>query len=62
MLIQEHGRQPRDEEVAELVGMSVEKLKFIVKSAKTPSSMDRLIGKEKDQSIGVSFQDSIVIY
>lgn len=60
MLIQEHGRQPRDEEVAELVGMSVEKLKFIVKSAKTPSSMDRLIGKEKDQSIGEMIADKDV--
>ena len=54
MLIQEHGRQPFDEEIAELVGLSVEKLQSVVKSAKSPGSMERTIGKEKDTTIGVS--------
>jgi RNA polymerase primary sigma factor len=54
MLSQEHGRTARDEEVAELVGMTVEKLRTVVKSARAPTSMERPIGKEKDTTIGVS--------
>lgn len=53
MLSQEHGRTARDEEVAELVGMTVEKLRTVVKSARAPTSMERPIGKEKDTTIGV---------
>ncbi len=53
MLAQEHGRQPHDEEVAELVGMTVDKLKTVVKSARAPTSMERPIGKEKDSTVGV---------
>ncbi|KAH8945770.1 hypothetical protein BDL97_12G058000 [Sphagnum fallax] len=52
MLAQEHGRQPHDEEVAELVGMTVDKLKTVVKSARAPTSMERPIGKEKDSTVG----------
>lgn len=56
MLVQEHGRQPRDEEIAELVGLTVEKLQSVVKSARAPGSMERPIGIEKDTTVGVSFQ------
>ncbi|XP_024360553.1 uncharacterized protein [Physcomitrium patens] len=54
---QELGRQPRDEEVAAMVGMSVEKLLFIVKSARPPTSMDRPIGKDGEQSLGEMVAD-----
>lgn len=53
MLAQEHGRPPRDEEVAELVGMTVVKLKSLVKSARAPTSMERPIGKDSDATVGV---------
>jgi RNA polymerase primary sigma factor len=60
MLIQEHGRQPRDEEIAELVGLTVEKLQSVVKSAKAPGSMERPIGKERDTTVGVSPQVKVL--
>jgi len=52
----EHGRQPLDEEVAEMVGLSVEKLQTIVKSARAPTSMERPIGEERSTTVGVWFQ------
>lgn len=53
-LFQEHGRQPRDEEIAEVVGLTVEKMQSVVKSARAPTSMERPIGKERDTTVGVS--------
>jgi len=52
----EHGRKPLDEEVAELVGLSVEKVQTIVKAARAPTSMERTIGEEGTTTIGVCFQ------
>lgn len=60
MLVQEHGRQPRDEEIAELVGLTVEKLQSVVKSAKAPGSMERPIGKERDTTVGELVADKDV--
>lgn len=48
MIAEDQGRQARDEEVATAVGISVEKLDFILKSARLPASMDQLIGRDKD--------------
>lgn len=56
MLIQEHGRQPHAEEIAELVGLTVEKMQTIIKSARAPTSMERPIGEEKSTTVGVSFR------
>lgn len=52
----EHGRPPHDEEVAAMVGMTVDKMKSIVKSARAPSSMERPIGDEDSATVGVRFQ------
>lgn len=60
MLVQEHGRQPRDDEVAELVGMTVEKLQVVMKAARAPGSMERPIGKEKDTTVGELVADKDV--
>lgn len=54
VLYQEHGRQPREEEVAAMVGLTVEKMKSVIKSARAPTSMERPIGKEADTTVGVS--------
>ncbi|XP_024395432.1 uncharacterized protein [Physcomitrium patens] len=60
MLVQEHGREARNEEVAELVGLTVEKLKSVVKSAKAPGSMERPIGKDGDTTLGELVADTDV--
>ncbi|KAL3689865.1 hypothetical protein R1sor_016174 [Riccia sorocarpa] len=52
MLAAEHGRAPRDEEVAEIVGLTVEKLKMVIKSAKSPKSMEFPVGKNNDTTLG----------
>ncbi|KAG0568696.1 hypothetical protein M758_6G035700 [Ceratodon purpureus] len=60
MLVQEHGRTPRDEEVAELVGLTVEKMQIIVKSARAPSSMERPIGEDENTTVGELVADKDV--
>lgn len=62
MLVQEHGREARNEEVAELVGLTVEKLKSVVKSAKAPGSMERPIGKDGDTTLGVRLQSKAIMF
>ncbi|KAG6558042.1 hypothetical protein Mapa_000222 [Marchantia paleacea] len=57
MLAAEHGRAPRDEEVAELVGLSIEKLKMVIKSAKSPKSMEFPVGKNNDTTLGEVIPD-----
>jgi RNA polymerase sigma factor (RpoD-like family) len=60
VLFQEHGRQPRDEEIAAVVGLTVEKMKSVVKSARAPTSMERPIGKEADTTVGELIADKDV--
>lgn len=60
VLYQEHGRQPCDEEIAELVGLTVEKMHSVMKSTRAPSSMERPIGMEKDTTVGELIADKDV--
>lgn len=48
LLYQEHGRHPRDEEIAEVVGLTVDRLKMIVKSARTPKSLEQPARKDQE--------------
>ncbi|CAM6101125.1 unnamed protein product [Calypogeia fissa] len=57
MLAAEHGRVPRDEEVAELVGLNVDKLKLVIKASKNPKSMELPIGKNNDTMLGELIPD-----
>lgn len=60
MLSAEHGRVPRDEEVAELVGLNIEKLKLVIKSAKNPKSLEFPIGRNNDTMLGEVIPDKDV--
>ncbi|KAL2631942.1 hypothetical protein R1flu_016628 [Riccia fluitans] len=60
MLAAEHGRAPRDDEVAELVGLSIEKLKMVIKSARSPKSMEFPVGKNNDTTLGEVIPDKYI--
>jgi RNA polymerase primary sigma factor len=51
-LSQEFGRKPTEEEIAESMEMTIEKLRFIAKSAQLPISLETPIGKEEDSRLG----------
>ena len=53
MLSQEFGRKPTEEEIAESMEMTIEKLRFIAKSAQLPISLETPIGKEEDSDSAI---------
>lgn len=56
-LLQEKGREPQPEEVAEAMGISVEKVREIIKIAQEPVSLETPIGEEEDSHLGDFIQD-----
>jgi RNA polymerase primary sigma factor len=52
LLSQELGRKPTEEEIANRMEMTIEKLRFIAKSAQLPISLETPIGKEEDSRLG----------
>lgn len=58
VLMNELGRRPRDEELAEKVGMSVDKLNFYRQSAKEVSSLDRKVEARTGKGSSSSGGDS----
>ncbi|NES82295.1 MAG: RNA polymerase sigma factor RpoD [Moorea sp. SIO2B7] len=52
ILSQEMGRKPTEEEIATSMEMTIEKLRFIAKSAQLPISLETPIGKEEDSRLG----------
>jgi RNA polymerase primary sigma factor len=51
-LVQRLGREPRPEEVAEELEMSVEEVREILRMAQMPISLEKPIGEEEDSSLG----------
>lgn len=51
-LLQELGRQPQANEIAQIMGMSVEKVREIMKVAQEPVSLETPIGEEEDSHLG----------
>lgn len=51
-LLQELGRQPQADEIAELMGLSVDKVREIMKVAQEPVSLETPIGEEEDSHLG----------
>lgn len=51
-LLQELGRQPQANEIAAQMGMSVEKVREIMKVAQEPVSLETPIGEEEDSHLG----------
>ncbi len=52
LLSQEMRRKPTEEEIATRMEMTIEKLRFIAKSAQLPISLETPIGKEEDSRLG----------
>ncbi|MFQ5508778.1 MAG: RNA polymerase sigma factor RpoD [Leptospirillia bacterium] len=56
-LVQEHGREPTTEELAERMEMSLDKVRKIQKIAKEPISLETPIGEEEDSHLGDFIED-----
>ena len=48
---QEHGREPTSQELADALGMPVEKVKRVLKIAKDPISLETPVGEEEDSHL-----------
>jgi RNA polymerase primary sigma factor len=59
--IQELGREPTPEEIAEKMEMSVDKVKKVFKISKEPISLETPIGEEEDSSLGDFIEDKKII-
>lgn len=57
-LIQELRREPQPEEVAERMGISVEKVHIIQKVAQEPISLENPVGEEEDSTLGDFIPDN----
>ena len=51
-LLQEYGREPQPEEIAEVMGIPEEKVREIIKIAQEPVSLETPIGEEEDSHLG----------
>ena len=57
-LLQELGREPTTEEIAEKIGMSSDKVREIMKIAQDPVSLETPIGEEEDSHLGDFVEDN----
>lgn len=60
-LVQELGRDPLPEEVAELMNMEVEKVREVQKIAQEPVSLETPIGEEEDSHLGDFIPDEEIL-
>jgi RNA polymerase primary sigma factor len=60
-LIQELGREPLPEEIAEKMDMPVDKVRKVLKIAKEPISLETPVGEEEDSHLGDFIEDKKVI-
>jgi RNA polymerase primary sigma factor len=60
-LVQEIGREPTPEEIAEKMEMPLEKVRKVLKIAKEPISLETPIGEEEDSHLGDFIEDKAVI-
>ncbi len=51
-LLQEYGREPTTDEIAEKLGMSADKVREIMKASQDPVSLETPIGEEDDSHLG----------
>ncbi|MBQ8092170.1 MAG: RNA polymerase sigma factor RpoD [Clostridia bacterium] len=56
-LLQENGREPTPVEIAEVMGITPEKVQEIIKVAQEPVSLETPIGEEEDSHLGDFIQD-----
>jgi len=60
-LVQEIGREPTPEEIAERMEMPLDKVRKVLKIAKEPISLETPIGEEEDSHLGDFIEDKAVI-
>ncbi|MBI5492979.1 MAG: RNA polymerase sigma factor RpoD [Deltaproteobacteria bacterium] len=56
-IVQENGREPAPEELAEKMGLPVDKVRKIMKIAKEPISLDTPVGEDGDSMLGDFIED-----
>jgi RNA polymerase primary sigma factor len=60
-LVQEIGREPTPEEIAEKMELPLEKVRRVLKIAKEPISLETPIGEEEDSHLGDFIEDKAII-
>lgn len=60
-LVQELGREPIPEEIAERMDMPVDKVRKVLKIAKEPISLETPVGEEEDSHLGDFIEDKRVV-
>ncbi len=60
-LVQENGREPAPEEIAEKMELPLEKVRKVLKIAKEPISLETPIGEEEDSHLGDFIEDKKII-
>jgi len=60
-LVQEHGREPSPEEIAEKMGFPLEKVREVLKIAKEPLSLETPIGEEENSHLGDFIEDKKIM-
>ncbi len=60
-LVQELGREPNPEEIAEKMEMPLEKVRKVLKIAKEPISLETPIGEEEDSHLGDFIEDKSIM-
>jgi RNA polymerase primary sigma factor len=60
-LVQEIGREPSPEEIAEKMDMGLDKVRKVLKIAKEPISLETPIGEEEDSHLGDFIEDKAII-
>ena len=60
-LVQELGREPTPEEIAERMDLPLDKVRRVLKIAKEPMSLETPIGEEEDSSLGDFIEDKGVV-
>jgi RNA polymerase primary sigma factor len=60
-LVQEIGREPTPEEIAEKMDLALDKVRKVLKIAKEPISLETPIGEEEDSHLGDFLEDKAVI-
>ncbi|MDX9719255.1 MAG: RNA polymerase sigma factor RpoD [Myxococcota bacterium] len=60
-LVQEYGREPTPEEIAEKMELPVEKVRKVLKIGKEPISLETPIGEEEDSHLGDFIEDKSIV-
>ncbi|MBI4925227.1 MAG: RNA polymerase sigma factor RpoD [Bdellovibrio sp.] len=61
LLVQQLGREPQPEEIAEKMELPVDKVRKVLKIAKEPISLETPIGEEEDSNLGDFIEDKKMI-